>query len=317
MSNEDDARDSHRCPGLGEGTNRLVSALGEKTVVRIASRVVGPQERGFIVAEIGINHNGDVEVAKSLVDAAVNAGCDAVKFQKRTVDVVYGGEELARSRESPFGSTNGDLKRGLELGKAEYEEIDKYCRERGIQWFASCWDQGSVDFIARFDTPCFKIASACLTDHDLLRHHRGFGKPIILSTGMSTMEQIEKAVEVLGSEDLILLHSTSVYPARLEELNLRMIPALEGKFALPVGYSGHEVGLPTTIAAVALGACMIERHITLDRAMWGSDQAASVEPGGFARLVREIRAVEESLGDGVKRIFEREIPVMNKLRRVP
>lgn len=317
MRNEDGARDSYRCPGLGEGTNRLVSALGEKPVVKIAGRVVGPQERGFIVAEIGINHNGDVEVAKSLVDAAVNAGCDAVKFQKRTVDVVYSREELDRPRESPFGNSNGELKNGLEFGADEYRVIDGYCRERGLLWFASCWDPGSVDFVGHFDPPCFKIASACLTDIDLLRYHRRFGKPIILSTGMSTIQQIDVAVETLGTDDLVILHSTSTYPARHEELNLGAIETLRQRYKVPIGYSGHEVGLPTTIAAVALGACMIERHITLDRAMWGSDQAASVEPGGFARLVREIRAVEESLGDGIKRVFEREIPVMNKLRRVP
>ncbi len=289
---------------------------GRSTVVKIASRLIGPNQPCFIVAEIGINHNGDLKLAKELVDAAVKAGCDAVKFQKRTVDVVYTSEELARPRENPFGPTNGDLKRGLEFGEQEYEALDAHCRERGIFWFASCWDEASVDFISRFDPPCYKIASAGLTDHALLRYHRLQGKPIILSTGMSSLEQIDRAVEVLEKNDLVLLHSTSTYPAHLDELNLRCIQSLGDRYHVPVGYSGHEVGLPTTVAAVALGACLVERHITLDRAMWGSDQAASVEPRGFERLVREIRAVEEALGDGEKRIFDREIPVMKKLRRV-
>jgi N-acetylneuraminate synthase len=283
--------------------------------VAIGNRLVGHGQPCFIVAEIGINHNGDLDLAKRLIDAAVHAGCDAVKFQKRTVEVVYTPEDLARPRESPFGLTNGDLKRGLEFGETEYREIDAYCRERNILWFASCWDEGSVDVIERFAPPCFKIASACLSDHDLLRHTRRCGRPIVLSTGMSTMDQIDEAVEVVGTDDLIILHATSAYPANLDELNLRCLGTLGSRFPVPVGYSGHEVGLPTTVAAVALGACMVERHITLDRAMWGSDQAASVEPHGFDRLVRWIRSVEHALGDGVKRVYEREIPVMEKLRR--
>jgi len=284
--------------------------------VSVGGHEVGPGHPCFIVAEIGINHNGNLDLAKRLIDAAAHAGCDAVKFQKRTVEVVYSQEDLSRPRENPFGPTNGDLKRGLELGEAEYREIDRHCKEKNILWFASCWDHASVDFIARFDPPCFKIASACLTDHDLLRYHRRYGKPIILSTGMSTLEQIEEAVEVLGTDDLIILHCTSTYPARLDELNLRCLNSLMRRYPVPIGYSGHEVGLPTTLAAVALGACMVERHITLDRAMWGSDQAASVEVRGFERLIREIRAVEAALGDGVKRVYESEVPVLEKLRRV-
>jgi len=287
------------------------------SVVPIAGRMVGPQHPCFVVAEIGINHNGDLEVAKRLINEAADAGCDAVKFQKRTVDAVYSPEELARLRETPFGPTNGDLKRGLEFGEAEYREIDSYCRAKNILWFASCWDPESVDFIARFDPPCFKIASACLTDNDLLRHHKRFGKPIVLSTGMSTMNEIHRAVEILGQEDLVLLHCTSTYPSQPEELNLRTIQTLQREFECPIGYSGHEVGLQTTLAAVALGACIVERHITLDRAMWGSDQAASVEPHGFARLVRDIRVIEKAMGDGVKKVYESEIPIMKKLRRVP
>jgi N-acetylneuraminate synthase len=230
--------------------------------------------------------------------------------------VVYPAEELARPRESPFGMTNGDLKYGLEFGLKEYREIDRYCREKGIAWFASCWDEASVDFIDQFDVPCYKVASASLTDDNLLRYTRAKGRPILLSTGMSTLEQIDHAVEVLGRQDLILLHTCSTYPAEYGELNLRVITTLRERYGIPVGYSGHETGLSTTISTVALGACVVERHITLDRAMWGSDQAASVEPQGFMRLVRDIRLVEMGLGDGVKRVIEREVPIMKKLRRV-
>jgi len=284
--------------------------------VRIGDRWVGEGRPCFIIAEIGINHNGDLDLARKLVSAAVLAGCHAVKFQKRTVDVVYTPEELAKPRESPFGETNGDLKRGLEFGIQQYRAIDEYCRMHNIAWFASCWDEASVDFIETFNPPCFKIASASLTDDNLLRHHRQYKRPIILSTGMSTLEEIDHAVEVLATDDLILMHCTSTYPCKTQELNLRAIETLRKRYPYPVGYSGHEVGLQTTYAAVALGACIIERHITLDRAMWGSDQAASVEPNGFARLVRDIAAIEGAMGDGVKRVYESEIPVLNKLRRV-
>lgn len=290
--------------------------VSDAQAVKVGERRIGPGQPCYIVAEIGINHNGDLSLARQLIGAAVDAGCDAVKFQKRTVDVVYSPEELARPRENPFGPANGDLKRALELSENDYVVLDAYCRDRGINWFASCWDEASVDFIARFDPPCFKIASACLTDHELLRYHRRRGKPIVLSTGMSTLKQIDEAVQVLGTDDLVILHSTSSYPARLDELNLRCVATLASRYPVPIGYSGHEVGLPTTVAAAALGACMVERHITLDRATWGSDQAASVEPRGFSRLVREIRAVEAALGDGVKRVYESEIPVLEKLRRV-
>jgi N-acetylneuraminate synthase len=268
------------------------------------------------VAEIGINHNGSLDIARKLIAAAVLAGCEAVKFQKRTVDVVYSREELARPRESPFGTTNGELKLGLELDVDAYRAIDDYCRTHGVMWLASCWDEASVDFIEQFDPPCYKIASASLTDDNLLRHHRRYGRPIILSTGMSSLAQIDHAVEVLGTGDLILMHCTSTYPSKLEELNLRGIPALRERYGVPIGYSGHEIGLATSLAASVLGACMVERHITLDRAMWGSDQAASVEPQGFARLVRDIHAVESAMGDGAKRIYDSEIPIMEKLRRV-
>jgi N-acetylneuraminate synthase len=284
--------------------------------VKLGDHLVGPGNPAYIVAEIGINHNGDVKLAKRLIDAAVDAGCSAVKFQKRTVEVVYTTEELARPRESPFGTTNGDLKRALEFGQDAYVEIDRHCRQAGIPWFASCWDEAAVDFIAQFDPPCFKIASASLTDDKLLHRHRSLGKPIVLSTGMSSIEQIDHAVKILGKEKLILLHCTSTYPAKLEELNLKVIPSLIERYDIPIGYSGHEVGLYTSLAAAVLGACFIERHITLDRAMWGSDQAASVEPPGFVRLIKDIRAIEIAMGDGVKRVFESEKPIMQKLRRV-
>jgi N-acetylneuraminate synthase len=285
-------------------------------IVRIGDHLVGDGLRCFIVAEIGINHNGSLDIAKKLIDIAALAGCDAVKFQKRTVEVVYTREELAKPRENPFGPTNGDLKRGLEFGQKEYEQINAYCRDKNILWFASCWDEGSVDFIERFNPPCYKIASASLTDDNLLRHHRRYGRPIIVSTGMSTLEEIDHAVEVLGRDNLILLHCTSTYPSQVEELNLSAIRAMRERYGVPVGYSGHEVGLAPSIGAAALGACMIERHITLDRAMWGSDQAASVEWQGFWRLVKDVRALEKAMGDGVKRVYPSEIPIITKLRRV-
>jgi N-acetylneuraminate synthase len=284
--------------------------------IKIGNTLVGDGYPSYVIAEIGINHNGNIDIAKKLIDAAVAAKCNAVKFQKRTIEIVYSPEELARPRESPFGSTNSDLKYGLEFGKEDYAEIDRHCDQNNIAWFASCWDERSVDFIDQFNVPCCKIASASLTDDGLLRYMRTKSRPILLSTGMSTLEQIDHAVEVLGKQDLVILHSTSTYPALYEELNLRVIPMLRQRYNLPVGYSGHETGLSTSIASVALGACMVERHITLDRAMWGTDQAASVEPQGFAHMVRDIRLVETAMGDGVKRVVEREVPVMKKLRRV-
>ena len=284
--------------------------------IRIADYLVGNGHPCYAIAEIGINHNGEVELAKKLIDVAVSSGCNAVKFQKRTIEVVYPPEELERPRESPFGTTNGELKYGLEFGQQEYEEIDRYCKDKKIAWFASCWDEQSVDFIDQFDVPCYKIASASLTDDRLLRHTRATGRPILLSTGMSTLEQIDHAVEVLGKNDLLIMHSCSTYPAYYEELNLRVIPLLIQRYGIPIGYSGHETGLPSTVAAVVLGACLVERHITLDRSMWGSDHAASLEPNGITRLIRDIRLIETSMGDGVKRVIEREVPIMKKLRRV-
>ena len=285
--------------------------------IKIGGTPVGDAHPCFVTAEIGINHNGDVEIAKKLIDVAEAAGCNAVKFQKRTIDVVYSPEELAKPRESPFGPTNGDLKYGLEFEKEEYDELDRYCREQGIAWFASCWDERSVDFIDQYSVPCYKIASASLTDDGLIRHirMRAGRRPIVLATGMSTVDQIDHAVDVLGKESLVLLHACSTYPAYYEELNLKAIQTMRRRYGIPVGYSGHETGLASSVAAVALGACMVERHITIDRSLWGSDQAASLEPSGITRLVRDIRLVEKSMGDGVKRVIEREVPIIQKLRR--
>jgi len=291
--------------------------MENKNVVKIGDSLVGCGQPAYIIAEIGINHNGSLDIAKQLIDAAVECGCDAVKFQKRTIEIVYTDEELAKPRENPFGSTNGDLKRGLEFGHEQYAELDRYCKAKGIHWLASCWDEGAVDFIEQFNPPCYKIASASLTDDNLLKHHRKYKRPIILSTGMADMALIEHAVAILGENDIIILHCTSTYPSKPEELNLRGIQTLKEKYpSIPIGYSGHEVGLSTTVAAVVLGACVIERHITLDRSMWGSDQAASVEPQGFKRIVRDIRTIEEAMGDGIVKIYESEMPIISKLRRV-
>jgi N-acetylneuraminate synthase len=284
--------------------------------VLLGDRPVGDGQPCYVLAEIGINHNGDTQIARKLIDVATFAGCEGVKFQKRTIDVVYTPEELAKPRETPFGETNGELKRGLEFGQAEYEEIDAYCRHKPIAWTASGWDEASVDFIDQFDPPFYKIASASLTDDALLRHTRAKGKPIVLSTGGSTLDQIDHAVDVLGKDDLILLHCCSAYPSHYAELNLRAIPALRERYNVPIGYSGHETGIASSVAAATLGACIVERHVTLDRSMWGSDQAASLEPNGIMRVVRDIRLVETAMGDGVKTVYPSEIPVMQKLRRV-
>jgi len=286
-------------------------------MVKIGDKIVDRDQSIFVIAEIGINHNGDLNIAKQLIDVAVMTGCDAVKFQKRTVDVVYTPEELARHRRNPFGSTNGDLKRGLEFGKEQYDEIDLYCREKRILWFASPWDEASIDFLEQYNPPCYKVASASLTDDELLRHIRAKNRPVILSTGMSTMDQIRHAVEILREEGLVLLHCVSTYPSKTEDINLAVITSLSKEFpSIPVGYSGHELGIAISLAAVAMGACVVERHITLERAMWGSDQAASLAPRGLQLLVRDIRRFKIAKGDGVKVICPDELKVMKKLRRI-
>jgi N-acetylneuraminate synthase len=283
----------------------------------IGDRPVGPDHPVFITAEIGINHNGSLDDALALIDVAADAGCDAVKFQKRTPDICVPKDQQDVERETPWGRmTYLAYRHRVEFDQSAYATISRHCAGRGIVWFASPWDGPSVDFLEMFDPPAHKVASACLTDDELLKRIRLTQRTVILSTGMSTPEQIRHAVDVLGRERLIICHTTSSYPAPANELNLRMIHTLARSYPdVPIGYSGHEIGLQTTIAAVALGACFVERHITLDRALWGSDQAASIEPAGVVRLVRDIHVTESALGDGVKRVYDSELPIQRKLRR--
>ena len=286
--------------------------------IKIGNRMVGDGHPAYVIAEIGINHNGDLDIAKQMIDAAVHAGADAVKFQKRTPEICTPPEQQKQMRETPWGYiTYLDYRYKVEFDEDQYREIDRYCKEKNIPWMVSVWDAPSVDFMEKFDTPAYKIPSASLTDHELIRYARTAGKPVILSTGMSTMDQIKKGVKIAGEDNLVLMHCTSTYPCEPEELNLKMVGTLREEFTnMPIGYSGHEVGLVPSAVAVALGACMVERHLTLDRAMWGSDQAASVEPGGFERLVKYVRVTEASLGDGVKKVYESEKSSLKKLRRV-
>lgn len=286
--------------------------------IQFGKRKLGDGHPAYVIAEIGINHNGDLDIAKKIIDGAVHAGADAVKFQKRTPEVSTPLEQQKVMRETPWGYiTYLDYRYKVEFNEEQYREIDRYCKEKGIDWMVSVWDEPAVDFMQKFDTPAYKVPSASLTDHNLLKYVRQTGKPIIISTGMSTMEQIHKGVNAVGEDNLVIMHCTSTYPCEPEELNLKMIETLRKEFPKnPIGYSGHEVGLVPSAVAVALGACSVERHITLDRAMWGSDQAASVEPGGFERLVKYIRVTEAGLGDGVKRVYESEKGSMKKLRRV-
>jgi N-acetylneuraminate synthase len=285
---------------------------------RIGDRLIGDGQPVYLIAEIGINHNGSLELAKKLIDGAALAGCDAVKFQKRTPELCVPRDQWDVERDTLWGRMKYiDYRHLIEFGDAEYAEIDRYCREKGIHWFASCWDEPSVDLVERYNPPVYKAPSASLTDHALLRHMKSTGKPLMISTGMSTVEDIRTAVDAIGTDNLLIAHSTSAYPCSLPELNLRMIHTLQSWYPdNPVGYSGHETGLAPTWAAVAMGATFVERHITLDRAMWGSDHAASVEIGGLYRLVTNIRDIEKSLGDGVKRVYESELGPRRKLRRV-
>ena len=283
--------------------------------VIIGNKTVGDNSPCFIIAEIGINHNGSVDLAKKMIDEAVMAGCDAVKFQKRTVTKVYTPEELDVYRPNYYGSTNRDLKLGLELSYEDYCEIDKYCKSKKIMWFASCWDIDSVDFIEQFDVPCHKIASALLTNDEFLKKVKSTGKPILLSTGMSTIEEIRHAVDILGEDNLIIFQCTSTYPNEHKEINLRVIEQFRKEFSCPIGYSGHEKGLLPSILSVELGAASVERHITVDRTLWGSDQAASLEPEGLRRMVRDIREVKTILGDGKKVVYDSELPIKKKLRK--
>jgi N-acetylneuraminate synthase len=286
--------------------------------VSIGRHVVGTGRPIYVIAEIGINHNGSLDVAKQMMEGAKKAGCDAVKFQKRTPEICTPRDQWDLMRETPWGRMSYIAYRHkVEFGVEQYAEINRYARELGIDWFASCWDEPSVDFMERFETPVYKVASASVTDHALLRRLVRTGRPVMLSTGMSTLDQIDAAVALIPRAQLLLAHATSAYPCPPELLNLRMIETLQVRFpGVPIGYSGHETGLATTWAAVAMGATFVERHITLDRAMWGSDQAASVELGGLQRLVANIRDIERALGDGVKKVYEAELAPMKKLRRV-
>lgn len=272
----------------------------------------------FVIAEIGINHNGDLDIAKKLIDVAAFSGCDAVKFQKRTVDEVYTKEALDKPRESPWGTTNREQKYGLEFEEKDFDEIDTYCKEKKIEWFASAWDTGSQTFLRKYNLNYNKVASAMLTVIPLLEEIAKEGKPTFISTGMSTMEEIERALEIFKKHNCPyeLMHTVSTYPMKNKDANLNMIKTLREKFACNVGYSGHEIGLQISVAAVALGATSIERHITLDRTMYGSDQAASVEPNGLIKLVRDIRIVEEALGTGQKVVTDGELKVKENLRPV-
>jgi N-acetylneuraminate synthase len=288
------------------------------TSVKIGSSFVGSGEPIYIVGEIGINHNGDIEVVKKLVDVAAETGLSAVKFQKRTPELCVPRDQWDIERDTPWGVMKYiDYRHKVEFDEAEYREISDYCASKNVDWFASPWDEEAVDFLDKFDTPCYKIASASVTDIPLLTKIAATGRTVILSTGMSTMEEIRAAVAVFADNPLVICHSTSAYPCKPSELNLRMIHTLAAEFDVPIGYSGHEVGLAPTLTAAALGARLIERHITLDRTMWGSDQSASVEPQGVSKLVRDIRVVESALGDGIKKVYESELGVMAKLRRAP
>jgi len=287
--------------------------------VAISDRRIGDGHPVYVIAEIGINHNGSVDIAKKMILGAVVAGADCVKFQKRTPEICVPRDQWEIERDTPWGRmTYIDYRHRMEFTAEQYSEIDSFCKQHGIDWTVSCWDEKAVDFMeAHFDVPFYKAASASLTDIPLLEHMQSTGRPLMISTGMSTMDEIQDAVAALSVDNLLVAHATSSYPAPVNELNLKMISTLRELYpTIPVGYSGHETGLAPTYAAVALGANFVERHITLDRAMWGTDQAASVELGGLSRLVRDLRDIEIALGDGVKRVYDSEVGPRKKLRRV-
>jgi N-acetylneuraminate synthase len=270
----------------------------------------------FIIAEIGINHNGDMSICEELIDVAARAGCDAVKFQKRDLDKVYTQELLDSPRESPWGTTQREQKQGLEFGADEYQKIDSICREKEIEWFASAWDTNSQEFLRQFDCKFNKVASAMIVDEDLLKSVAEEKKHTFISTGMTNFEDIQKAIDIFKSEGCSyeLMHTVSTYPMKVEDANLNVIKTLREEFKCNVGYSGHETGLAVSHGAAALGITSLERHITMDRAMYGSDQSASLEPGNLRSLVRGVRAIEMAMGDGQKRIIDAEVPIANKLR---
>lgn len=285
--------------------------------VTIGAHRIGMGEPVYVIAEIGLNHNGDVALAKQLIDVAADAGAQAVKFQKRTPEIATPEHMKNVPRETPWGTMSYlDYRRRVEFSRAEYEQVAAHAAERGLDWFASPWDVPAVAFLYELDVPAIKVASASVTDLELLEAIAETRKPVILSTGMSTLDEIDMAVATLGTENLVILHATSTYPLPPEEANLRVIGELQQRYAAPIGYSGHERGLQISLAAVTLGAVAVERHITLDRAMWGSDHAASLEPTGLEHLVRDIRIIEQAMGDGVKRVFPGEEAPKAKLRRV-
>lgn len=284
-------------------------------VVKIGDQYIGSGHPVYKIAEIGINHNGDLDIAKKLIDSAVDAGFHAVKFQKRTPDLCVPDDQKDVMRDTPWGRvTYLEYRHRVEFNQPQYKEIDVYCRERNIRWFTSCWDVTAVEFMKQFSPVCFKIASACLTDDRSILYVKSLNRPVILSTGMSTLDEIKHAVSLLGQDNLLIAHSTSSYPCRLDELNLRMINTLKGMYDIPVGYSGHENGFSPTCSAVAMGAHFIERHITLDKSMWGSDHKASLEPHELKDLSEKIDDVQLSLGDGVKKVYDSEKPIIEKLR---
>lgn len=285
--------------------------------MKIDNIQIGEDSPVYIIAEIGINHNGSLENAFKLIDLAKESGCDAVKFQKRTPELAVPKDQWNIKRQTPWGEmTYIDYKNKIEFTLEEYKEIDSYCKKNNITWFASCWDQEAIKEMVSIDIKCFKIASASLTDHDLIKEMLSYNLPIILSTGMSTEKEIDETIQIIDSRQIGLLHATSSYPCPPEELNLKMIKTLKTNYPQHIiGYSGHETGLPTTSVAVAFGAKIIERHITLDRAMWGTDHSASLGPVGLRSLVGHIRTIEKSIGDGVKKVYESEIPIKEKLRR--
>ena len=285
--------------------------------MQIGNKEIGTGNPTYIIAEIGINHNGDLEIAKQLIDTAVTAGCDAVKFQKRNPDVCVPEDQKTVKRDTPWGKmTYLDYRYQVEFGKSEYDAIDTYCQQKQIDWFASSWDKDSVAFIEQFNPPCHKIPSAMITDYMLLKAFGGTERPLIMSTGMSTMGEVQHTVKQLGQGNLALLHCNSQYPCPTAALNLNVITTFRETFQCPIGYSGHEVEIYPTMLAVALGACIVERHITLDKALWGSDQSCSLEADELKELCRQIRRIEGVLGDGIKRLHPGERQALKKLRRI-
>ena len=286
-------------------------------MVKIGKNKIGNSYPVYVIAEIGINHNGDMQLVKNLIDEAYQAGANAVKFQKRTPEICVPDEQKSIERDTPWGRISYlKYKERIELSNDNYVFIDKYCKNKGIDWFASCWDLPSLEFIKSLNPVAYKIASASLTDEALVKEHSKLKEAIILSTGMSTLKEIRSAEKILRNNNLLIAHSTSAYPCKTEELNLNVIPKFIEEFNHPIGYSGHELGIQTTLAACILGASFIERHFTLDRSMWGTDQAASLEPPGLKKLVRDIRVLENSLGDGIKKVYDSEKKIRDKLRLI-